>query len=202
MATARYLLAGARGGQGTTTIATVLAVLAGGHASTALVAHDPDAVHGIVGLPQRVDPSEPVGVTQRVTLRGVGTDGELEDVIVADLGRLHDVSETDDGAETTRWLVVRGPCYLSLRSALGTRWRPHGVILIVEPKRSLTAADVADVLGVPVVAQVPAEPSVARLIDAGLLVARLHDVPAFRPLARLVNGDLHPAYRDAAEAAS
>lgn len=198
----RYLLAGARGGQGTTTVATVLAVLAGGYAATALVAHDTDAVHAIAGLAHRTDPDEPVVVTERVVLTGTGAPAGPADVIVGDLGRLEDMAEPDGGPETTRWLVMRGPCYVSLRAALGSPWRPHGVILVAEKGRSLTPADVADVLGMPVVAQVPVEPSVARLIDAGLLISRLHHAVAFRQLGRLVTGGLHPAYRDAAEAAS
>ncbi len=40
------------------------------------------------------------------------------------------------------------------------------------PGRALTAADVVDVLGTPVVAEIPVGPAVARAIDAGLLLAQ------------------------------
>jgi hypothetical protein len=110
-------------------------------------------------------------------------------VSIVDLGRLNQVNDAeaqDQEADVVRWLVVRGPCYLSLRAAVEYRWEPDGVILLAEPGRALSAADVADVLGAPVVAQVPVEPAVARVIDAGLLLARLHRLSAFRSLAQLV----------------
>jgi len=71
-------------------------------------------------------------------------------------------------------VVVRG-CYLALRRAVradllhGTA----GVVVIEEPGRSLGAGEVADVLGRPVVARVGLRPTVARAVDAGVLVTRL-----------------------------
>ena len=47
--------------------------------------------------------------------------------------------------------------------------------LIEEPGRALGARDVADVLGVPVLATVPVRSSIARVVDAGVLAARLPD---------------------------
>jgi hypothetical protein len=47
--------------------------------------------------------------------------------------------------------VLRGPCYVALASLLARAARPDGIILVAEPKRSLTARDVTDVLDVPVV---------------------------------------------------
>ena len=51
--------------------------------------------------------------------------------------------------------------------------RPTGVVLVDEPSRSLTRADVEAALGVPVVAVVQVDPAVARAVDAGLLASRL-----------------------------
>jgi hypothetical protein len=51
--------------------------------------------------------------------------------------------------------------------------RPSGVVLLAEPGRALTRADVAEVVGVPVVAEVALDPAVARAVDAGLLPVRL-----------------------------
>ena len=42
-----------------------------------------------------------------------------------------------------------------------------------EPGRSLTAGDVASVIGTPVVAELAVDPAVARAVDAGLFAARL-----------------------------
>ena len=71
-----------------------------------------------------------------------------------------------------RSLLVTRACYLAL--ARGCRLpRPDGIVLLEEPGRSLTAADVARALGAPVVARITVDPAVARAVDAGLLAARL-----------------------------
>lgn len=69
-------------------------------------------------------------------------------------------------------LVIR-PCYLALRRALAAPIRPSGVVVVEDGARTLDAADVEDVLGVPVHAVVPWDAGVARAVDAGLLGARL-----------------------------
>jgi hypothetical protein len=73
-------------------------------------------------------------------------------------------------------VVVRG-CYLALRNA--TRHAAIadtvGAILVDEHGRSLGAHDVEEVLGVPVVATVPARTAIARAVDAGVLVNRMPD---------------------------
>lgn len=73
-------------------------------------------------------------------------------------------------ASAAVWAVVR-PCYLALRRAVSMP-RPDGVVLLEEPGRALTHSDVANVLGVSVVARIPVEPTVARAVDAGLLASR------------------------------
>ncbi len=72
-----------------------------------------------------------------------------------------------------RSLLVTRACYLSLRRAVRAPLRPSGVVLLAEPGRALTRADVAEVVGVPVVAEVALDPAVARAVDAGLLPLRL-----------------------------
>ena len=73
---------------------------------------------------------------------------------------------------TVSLLVIR-PCYLALRRALDAPLRPSGVVLVTEEGRSLGRADVEDVLGVPVRAEIRVDPTVARAVDAGLLAGRL-----------------------------
>lgn len=75
-------------------------------------------------------------------------------------------------------LVIR-PCYIALRRALAAPLRPSAVVLVEEHGRSLGRRDVEDVLGVPVRAQIPWDPAVARSVDAGLLGTRIP-----RPLHR------------------
>jgi hypothetical protein len=77
-------------------------------------------------------------------------------------------------ASGAQLVVVRG-CYLALRRAVqleATR-QASGAVLVEEPGRSLGARDVADVLGLPVVAEVPVRAAIARVVDAGVFVARL-----------------------------
>ncbi len=50
---------------------------------------------------------------------------------------------------------------------------PTGVVVVTERGRSLRPDDVAEVVGVPVVAEVVHDPQLARVVDAGLLVGRL-----------------------------
>ena len=75
-------------------------------------------------------------------------------------------------------VVVRG-CYLGLRRAVRhpAITEAIGAILIDEHGRSLGAHDVEDVLGLPVLATIPARTSIARAVDAGVLA----DPPARQP---------------------
>jgi hypothetical protein len=105
---------------------------------------------------------------------------------VMDCGRADQAPPTSHHAGAVRWLVVRGPCYLALRAALDGGWPADGVVLLAEPGRALRAADVSDVLGVPVVAEVSVDPRVARAVDAGLLLGQAARLTALQPLATLV----------------
>jgi hypothetical protein len=76
-------------------------------------------------------------------------------------------------AGATRSVLVTRACFLSLRRALAAPVQPSQVILLREPGRALNAADIEDVVGAPVIAEVPLDPAVARAVDAGLLASRL-----------------------------
>ena len=73
----------------------------------------------------------------------------------------------------THSLLVTRPCYLALRRALAMSVRPTGVVLISEAGRALTARDIEHAIGVPVVAEIPVDPAIARAVDAGLLASRV-----------------------------
>jgi hypothetical protein len=86
-------------------------------------------------------------------------------------------------------VVVRG-CYLTLRRAVRSSQlgQTTGAVLVEEPGRALGAREVADVLGVPVLAAVSLRASIARVVDAGVLSTRLPEGlarPATRVLDRL-----------------
>jgi hypothetical protein len=176
MSTLNVILNGARGGQGTSTVAAILALYAAGHVDTELIASEPAATAALLGI--TLD-GETAQVTDRLILAAALTATPAVRIVDA----AH--AEVDPVEAVVRLVVLRGPCYLALRT-LVTASMPavDGIVVVAEPGRSLTARDVADVAGVPVVATVVASPTVARTIDAGLLVARLHHLPDFAPLAR------------------
>ncbi|MEZ5274570.1 MAG: cellulose synthase operon protein YhjQ/BcsQ [Ilumatobacteraceae bacterium] len=72
-----------------------------------------------------------------------------------------------------RTLLVTRSCYLSLRRVARLGFAPSGAVLVQEPGRALRRADVEHALGTPVVAEVPWDPAVARMVDAGILASRL-----------------------------
>jgi hypothetical protein len=210
-------IAGAVGGQGATTVATVIAALAARHRTVAMAAVRPADVCALAGLPlapedgrtavelapgltldasddhgafhadsdSAVGSVRTLGLTARPTeTRGAASFHRLR---VVDCGRADQAPAGSDGASAaTRWLVVRGPCYLALRAALRTHWRADGVVLLAEAGRALRAADVADVLGLPVLAEVPVDSRLARAVDAGVLLAQVDQMAALRPLDALV----------------
>ena len=128
MAQRRYLIAGAKGGQGTTTVATVVATLAAGHGPTTLVSTRPEDVCALTGSPAPATWASMASISANLGLidskhadrnggpdPASGPDGDARQHVVVDLGRLSELAEdhrleTDGGADTSRWLVVRGPC--------------------------------------------------------------------------------------------
>jgi hypothetical protein len=88
---------------------------------------------------------------------------------------------------TTTVVVIRS-CYLALRRAVHAPVlaRTSGVVLVEDGGRSLSAREVAEVLGIPVIARVASRPAVARAVDAGVLATRLPDTLA-RPAAEILH---------------
>lgn len=88
-----------------------------------------------------------------------------------------------------RVLLVVRPCYLALRRAIEERSESDGyadgIVLVTGEGRVLTRRDVESVLGIPVIAEVPLDPDVARRVDSGLFLSRLPVslVAALEPMA-------------------
>ena len=76
-----------------------------------------------------------------------------------------------DEAPGRSLMVIRG-CYLALRRAATHHPKPDGIIFIREPGRALTEIDVSAAIGAPIVLTIDIDPSIARAVDAGLLVSR------------------------------
>lgn len=99
--------------------------------------------------------------------------------VVVDCGRAERGAPLAVAAGATVSLLVMRPCYVALRRALDAPVRPSGVVLVTEPQRAITRADVEAVLDVPVTAEIAHDATIARAVDAGLLAGRLP-----RPLQR------------------
>lgn len=70
-------------------------------------------------------------------------------------------------------LFVTRACYMAMRRAKALKVRADGVIFMDEPGRALNARDVSEILGLPVVGVVEADPEVTRAVDSGTLVRRI-----------------------------
>ena len=180
-----------KGGQGCTTIAAALAVLAARSSQPTLLLDTRGDVAAILGVS---DPAAASTVADAIAnavepcdrLRVVSVTGDQIDAdaisaiselvaaghrVIVDTGNDHDVLHRFDPLSPHRLLVTR-PCYLALRRAIGVPFVPDHVVLISEHQRCLTERDVSLALALPVTS-VPYDPAIARAIDAGLLAARL-----------------------------
>jgi hypothetical protein len=144
--TARMItIAGARGGSGTTTVAAATALLLARHATTELVAAERDTTAALLGLTGPHDGCAPIKVAERLTL--VSTPSGTAEIAVVDAQRLEQLDARPGGLFV---VVLRGPCYLGLRTITTCGVRADGIVLLMEPGRSLTRRDVSDVCHVPV----------------------------------------------------
>lgn len=92
--------------------------------------------------------------------------------VVADCGRMAPGAVSAFVESADRSLLVVRPCYLALSRAVKAP-RPTAVVLVTERRRALSARDVEDVLGVPVVAEIAWDPEIAHAVDTGLLAQAL-----------------------------
>lgn len=176
-------LTGARGGQGTTTTAAALALLAARRGLVVeLVARDVPTMRALLGMTtdDDLDPDDAVEVVSGLTLlREPSGDATL---VIGDNPRSDD-AETQSGGSCRRTLVVlRGPCYLSLRATIDARDAVDGVVVVREQGRSVTNSDITQITDLPVVAETSVTPHVARAIDAGVLSTTIHRRPEFAAL--------------------
>ena len=174
-------LIGARGGQGTSTTAAALGLLAArrGH-RVELITDTPDTMRALLGLSNATDDADAVEIVPGFTLRSEPS-GKAG-LVITDTGTL---AGAHDAAELVQLAVLRGPCYLSLRATVDlVRRAVDGIVIVREPGRSLTRQDVAAVTNLEVVAETQASPAVARAIDAGVLPASIGRLAEFAALDR------------------
>jgi hypothetical protein len=192
----------AKGGAGTTVVATALALrLARLSPAGALLVDGAGDVPGVLGLPEpdrpglaewlrraSADPLHEVPACPGLSVVPRG-DGHLEvgradDLaafldhdtrpVVVDCGTAPEGATAVMAARADQSILVTRPCYLALRRALWDSLpRPTGVIVVREPGRVLEPHDVAAAIGAPILAEIAYDPAVARAVDAGLLASRL-----------------------------
>jgi len=99
---------------------------------------------------------------------------------ILDEGGLHAVWEASQSLPAAKQQPPEVLAFLKKRFLAHHPLALHGMgdALVTEPDRALTRTDVEDVLGVPVRAEVPWAPAIARAVDAGLLTTRLPRVLA------------------------
>lgn len=90
--------------------------------------------------------------------------------VIADCGRANTPAVAEFVANADRSLLVIRPCYLALARAVRAP-RPTAVVVVRDRQRALSSRDIEDVLGVPVVTEVPWDPEVAKAVDSGLLMS-------------------------------
>jgi hypothetical protein len=198
------IVAGAKGGQGTTTVAASLAVTAarcnrrvvlidtGGDAAS-ILDHPPttpaDDLSSGIAEASPIDGVELVHLpADRIDADTVRTVSELatnSTAVIVDAGVDPAVVRQFDAVRPRpqRLLVVR-PCYLAIRRAAAVPYTPDHIVLVRERLRSLTTDDVERALSLPVTT-VDHDPVIARAIDAGLLVTHAHRHLG-KPLRQLV----------------
>ena len=93
--------------------------------------------------------------------------------VIIDAGT-HFVPEDLRAVAGESFLVTRS-CYMALRRA-STLPKPTGIIVLREEGRALSVRDVENVLGVPAVATIPVDASIARAVDAGVLTVRWQEL--------------------------
>lgn len=190
-------LIGAKGGQGTTTVAVILAAALARHGPTLLVVDDVDEAAALAAAPVRPDGSS----AQRLQLAPglwaiaavAGAANAAQDHIVVDLGRLGNGLPLC-ASNVRRYIVHRGPDYVAAWHHARAACSADGIILLQEPGRALRTTDLAEATRLPIAATVPVAQALARAIDAGLLLPRLDTITALAPLLALAAAtEQHPA---------
>ena len=120
-------------------------------------------------LPPGPVASPVVNAVQASRLREAFTGSNL----VVDAGVPRSDEATALIASATKSVLVMRACFLAIKRASQSDLRADGFVLIDEAGRSLDTRDVEDVLGVPNLATINWDASVARLVDAGRMKSRL-----------------------------
>lgn len=148
-------LVSAKGGQGISTTAAILAQGFSSEGLTVAVVDNGGDLRSVLGVGYTDDYK--TRVSENVTWYAYGV-APVEDVVIWD-----NCKPTVNTYET---YVVTRNCYLAIRRNLDVP--ADGVIVIEEPDRALRVSDITSVLSKPAVLTIPLTPTTARKVDAGL----------------------------------
>lgn len=177
---------GVRGGHGTTTVALAAAAILTVRGPTLISAHDRPAMCAHVGL---AADGLPIPLADNLELAAVDERGDVVDAgtLQSFLDEVPFEGEAPIGAQKPasclRIGVLRGPDHLGVRTLCDHAGADlDGLVVISESGRALDVRDVEHVSGRTVVAVIDHTPVVARTVDAGLLMHRVHRLREFAQL--------------------
>ncbi|MEI2699050.1 MAG: hypothetical protein V9E94_12145 [Microthrixaceae bacterium] len=177
---------GVRGGHGTTTVALAAAATLAARGPTHISAHDRPAMCAHVGL---AADGLPIPLADNLELAADDERGDVVDAgtLQSYLDEIPFEGEAPIGSQKAsgclRIGVLRGPDYLGVRTLCDHAEADlDGLVVISEPGRALDARDVEHVSGRAVVAVIDHTPVVARTVDAGLFMHRVHRLREFAQL--------------------
>lgn len=165
----------AAGGVGCSTVA-LLAGFAYSYAARTLVVSDTDTIADIAGATSDRFRHGPISVLERLDLAwDLGPDDHLDgyDVTVVDRGRVWWTPDMPAEAATDDSITVLSTAYPTLRATFtnpATFGRP--AVIVRQPSSALTVKDAGRALDAPEVFEIPWDPALARMIDAGLVLSR------------------------------
>ncbi|MCB0998966.1 MAG: hypothetical protein KDB40_06680 [Acidimicrobiales bacterium] len=116
----------------------------------------------------RLDDGRPIEAVHAERLGHACSAGPVEVVVDAGPHARHHVLH----ACARQSLLVTRPEYLALRRAVRLPGNATGVVVVREPVHQYRTADIASIVGAPILADVHWDPAMARLADQGLLGRR------------------------------
>lgn len=162
-----HLFVSAKGGQGLTTVATMVAILNAEEGIKTLLVGTSDTLP-VAGFPDNEE-----GFLREAI---PNLDVELDLVRAPEHRNDYDLIVADGspvGFQPNRTTLVTQPCYIALRRAMRlSDGFFDDVCFMDQPERALRTGDVEAVLGREVVAKAPWDTAVARAVDAGTLAMR------------------------------
>lgn len=141
----------------------------------------PRGTRALPSAPGQIDPDR-LGEL----IRSVGDMVVVADIGVIDMDPLSPRALLIAGSDSS--VVVVRSCYLALRQLARIPVVVDGIIEVVEAGRSLRTIDVEAVAAMPVTARIRVDPTIARSVDAGLVLRRTPR--ALRRMAADVRGEL------------